>query len=77
MFDLSIRLKQMDNSFKILRETPDEVYWRVYNVEIAGWNREDRRTKAGRIKVAEAKNVALKAKIKALEDKIEELQNGY
>ena len=53
----------MDNSFKIQRETPDEVYWRVYNVEIAGWNREDRRTKAGRIKVAEAKNVALKAKI--------------
>ena len=67
----------MNNSFEVPRETPDEVYWRVYNVEIAGWNREDRRTKAGRIKVAEAKNVALKAKSKALEDKIKELQDGY
>lgn len=67
----------MDNSFKAQRETPDEVYWRVYNVEIAGWSREDRRTKAGRIKVAEAKNVALKAKIKALEDEIKELKDGY
>ena len=67
----------MNNSFEVTRETPDEVYWRVYNVEIAGWNREDRRTKAGRIKVAEAKNVALKAKIEALEDTIKELQNGY
>ena len=67
----------MDNPFKVQRETPDEVYWRVYNVEIAGWNREDRRTKAGKIKVAEAKNLALKAKIKALEDKIKELESGY
>ena len=67
----------MDSSFKVPRETPDEVYWRVYNVEIAGWNREDRRTKAGKIKVAEAKNMALKAKIKALEDKIKELESGY
>ena len=67
----------MNSSFEVPRETPDEVYWRVYNVEIAGWNREDRRTKAGRIKVAEAKNVALKAKIEALEDTIKELQNGY
>ena len=67
----------MDNSFRVSRETPDEVYWRVYNVEIAGLNREDRRTKAGRIKVAEAKNIALKAKIKALEDKIKELQDEY
>ena len=67
----------MDSSFKAVRETPDEVYWRTYNVEIAGWNREDRRTKAGKIKVAEAKNIALKAKIKALEEKIKELEHGY
>ena len=67
----------MDNSFKIPRETPDDIYWRIYNVEIAGWNREDRRTKAGKIKVAEAKNVALRAKIKALEDQIKELKDGY
>ena len=67
----------MDNSFKIPRETPDDIYWRIYNVEIAGWNREDRRTKAGKIKVAEAKNVALRAKIKALENQIKELKDGY
>ena len=30
-----------------------------------------------RFDVAEAKNVALKAKIKALEDKIKELESGY
>lgn len=38
---------------------------------IAGWNRKDRRTAAWKLKVAEARNKALKAKIEALESELD------